>query len=79
MVFVTASARLAMASGSSTIAALGALIPVVVILLISAVPIYFRLSERRRRRQGEQQIQEQRGQHDLVADVEQMRREQARN
>ena len=72
--FVTASV---MASGSSTVATLGVLIPVVVVLLISAVPIYFRVSERRRRRQGQQQIQEQRGQHDLAAQVEEMRREQA--
>jgi hypothetical protein len=72
--FVTASV---MASGSSTVATLGVLIPVVVVLLISAVPIYFRVSERRRRRQGQQQIQEQRGQRDLAAQVEEMRREQA--
>ena len=66
-----------MASGSSTIAALGVLIPVVVILLISAVPIYFRMSERRRSKQGAQVVQEQRSQHDLAAEVEQMRRQQA--
>ena len=64
-------------SGSSTVAALGVLIPVVVVLLLSAVPIYFRMSERRRRRQGEQQIQVQQGQRDLMAQVEEMRREQA--
>ncbi len=74
MVLVTTST---MASGSSTVTALGLLIPVVVILLISAVPIYFRVSERRRRRQGEQQVQEQRGQRDLAAEVEAMRRKQA--
>jgi hypothetical protein len=77
MVFVTSSARLWVASGSSTIAALGVLIPVVVILLISAVPIYFRMSERRRSKQGAQEIQQQRGQRDITAEVEQMRREQA--
>lgn len=77
MVFVTSSARLWIASGSSTIAALGVLIPVVVILLISAVPIYFRMSERRRSKQGAQVVQEQRSQRDLAAEVEQMRREQA--
>jgi len=74
VVLVTASP---LASGSSTVAALGVLIPVVVVLLLSAVPIYFRMSERRRRRQGEQQIQVQQGQRDLMAQVEEMRREQA--
>jgi len=46
-------------------------------VVLSAVPIYFRMSERRRRRQGEQQIIEQRGQRDLAAEVEEMRRQQA--
>lgn len=64
-------------SGGSTVAALGALIPVVLVLLISAVPIYFRLSERRRRRQGDQQLREEGEQHDLTTEVEQMRRKQA--
>ena len=66
-----------LASGSSDIALLGVLIPVVVVLLISAVPVYFAMSERSRRRQGAQQIQQQRQQHDLAAEVEQMRRGQA--
>jgi hypothetical protein len=74
---MTASAWLSIASGSSTVALLGVLIPVVVVLLISAVPIYFRVSERRRRERGEQQIQAQRTQGDLAAEVEAMRREQA--
>jgi len=39
-----------LASGSSDIALLGVLIPVVILLLISAVPVYFAMSERRRRR-----------------------------
>jgi hypothetical protein len=47
------------------------------VLLISAVPVYFAMSERRRRRQGAQQIQQQRRQYDLAAEVEQMRRGQA--
>jgi len=46
-------------------------------VVLSAVPIYFRMSERRRRRQGEQQIREQHGQRDLAAEVEEMRRQQA--
>jgi flagellar basal body-associated protein FliL len=71
---VTASV---LASGSSTIALLGVLIPVVVVLLISAVPVYFAMSGRRRQRQGAQQIQQQRSQRDLAAEVEQMRRERA--
>jgi hypothetical protein len=50
-----------------------------VVLLLSAVPIYFRMSERRRQRQGQQQVQEQRSQHDLAAEVEAMRREQAQD
>ena len=66
-----------LASGSSSIALLGVLIPVVVVLLISAVPIYFKMSERRRSRQGAREVQQQRQQHDLAAEVEQMRREQA--
>ena len=66
-----------LASGSSTIALLGVLIPVVVVAVISAVPIYFAMSNRRRSRQGAQQIQQQRQQRDLTAEVEQMRREQA--
>jgi hypothetical protein len=78
MTFVTTYAWLAIASGTSTVAAIGVLIPVVVVLLISAVPIYFRLSERRRRQHGEEQIQQQRGQVDLTAEVEDMRREQAK-
>jgi hypothetical protein len=41
------------------------------------VPIYFRMSERRRSKQGAQEIQQQRGQRDITAEVEQMRREQA--
>jgi hypothetical protein len=71
---VTASV---LASGSSDIALLGVLIPVVLVLLISAVPVYFAMSGRRRSRQGAQQVQQQREQHDLVGEVEQMRREQA--
>ena len=66
-----------LASGSSDIALLGVLIPVVLVLLISAVPVYFAMSERGRRRQGAQQIQQQRQQYDLVGEVEQMRRKQA--
>ena len=66
-----------LASGSSDIALLGVLIPVVLVLLISAVPVYFAMSERRRRRQGAQQIQQQRDHRDLAAEVEQMRRGQA--
>lgn len=62
-----------LASGSSTIALLGVLIPLVVVALISAVPIYFAISGRRRSRQGAQQVQ----QVDLAAEVEQMRRQQA--
>ena len=47
-------------------------------LLISAVPIYFKLSERHRRRQGEQAIETQHAQGgDLAAEVEEMRRRQA--
>jgi hypothetical protein len=67
-----------LASGSNTVALIGVLIPVMVILLISAVPIYFKLSERHRRRQGEQAIETQRAQGgDLAAEVEEMRRRQA--
>lgn len=66
-----------LASGSSDIALLGVLIPVVLVLLISAVPVYFAMSARSRRRQGAQQIQQQRQQYDLVGEVEQMRRKQA--
>ncbi|MFL5822070.1 MAG: hypothetical protein ACJ764_01360 [Solirubrobacteraceae bacterium] len=69
--------QLLIASGTSTVATLGLLIPVVVVLLISAVPIYFRLSERRRRRQGAQKVQEEGGQPDLAEEVEEMRREQS--
>jgi hypothetical protein len=72
-----ASAWLVIASGSNTVALLGVLIPVVVVLLISAVPIYFRLSERHRRRQGEAAIQEAPGSRDLAGEVEEMRRKQA--
>jgi hypothetical protein len=72
-----ASAWLTIASGSNTVALLGVLIPAVVVLLISAVPIYFRLSERHRRRQGEAEVQKGDGQHDLAAEVEEMRRKQA--
>jgi hypothetical protein len=72
-----ALAWLVIASGSNTVALLGALIPVVVILLISAVPIYFRLSERHRRRQAGAETQKDGGQHDLAAEVEEMRRKQA--
>jgi hypothetical protein len=66
-----------LASGSSDIALLGALIPVVLVLLISAVPVYWAMSERRRRRHGATQIQQQREQYDLAAEVERMRRQQA--
>lgn len=74
---MTAPGWLPVGSGSSTVAALGALIPLVVVLLISAVPIYFRLSERRRRRQGEQRLAEPGAQRDLTAEVEEMRRRQS--
>jgi hypothetical protein len=66
-----------LASGSSDIALLGVLIPVVILLLISAVPVYFAMSERRRRRQGAQHIQQQRDQLDLAAEVELIRRQHA--
>jgi hypothetical protein len=46
------------------------------VLLISAVPVYIAMSERRCRRQSVQQIQQQRQQYDLAAEVEQMRRGQ---
>jgi predicted lipid-binding transport protein (Tim44 family) len=72
-----ASGLLPMAMGSGTVALIGVLIPLVVILLISAVPIYFRLSERRRRKQGEEQIETERSsQGDIVDEVERLRRQQ---
>jgi hypothetical protein len=77
IVCLIASAWISIASGSSTVAALGVLIPVVLVAMISAVPIYFRLSERRRRRQGERELREEGAGGDLAAEVEQLRRQQS--
>lgn len=70
---MTASAMVSMASGSSTVAMIGVLIPLVLVLLLACVPLYFRLSARRRRAQGEEHAD----QRDLAAEVEAMRRRQA--